>query len=252
MTENRLILQDVSVERGKSRILHGISATFSNHRMVGLIGPNGAGKSTLLNAIAGMIKHEGVILWGDKPPKPGEIGFLPQDCKVSADLTVTETMLLGQHQALGLKISNRLLDQALHLIEEIGLLHLKDRSMQSLSGGQAQMVLLAQRLMRRPKLVLLDEATSALDLHHQMQALGLMRRYIDAENALVLIAIHDLNLAARYCDEVMLLCGGKRVDHDHFNQVVTKDSLKTTYRIEAEFLNSSTGQACILPLRPSE
>ena len=157
-----LELKSVTVTRGKAQILKDISGTLERGQIVGLIGPNGTGKSTLVNAIATIYPFGGTIHWEGRPVKLGEIGYMPQQAHVRASISVTETVLLGRHEGLGWRVGNALVDQAIAMLDEFGIGHLHNRSMHTLSGGQQQLVLLAQRLLREPKLLLLDEATSAL------------------------------------------------------------------------------------------
>lgn len=243
-----LELKSVSVVRGKATILKDISGRLEPGQIVGLIGPNGTGKSTLVNAIASLYPFRGSIQWQGRPVRLGEIGYMPQQCHVRANISVTETVLLGRHEGLGWRVDSGMVDEAIAVLDEFGIGHLHNRSMNTLSGGQQQLVLLAQRLLREPKLLLLDEATSALDVRHQMQVFDRLRQYVDRTGALVVIAIHDLNLAARHTDTIMLLNGGYVAGLGPFCDVVCADALRTVYGIEAELLRSDTGQTVVLPL----
>ena len=228
-----LELKSVSVMRGKATILKDISGRLEPGQIVGLIGPNGTGKSTLVNAIATLYPFG---------------GYMPQQCHVRADISVTETVLLGRHEGLSWRVDNAMVDEAIGVLDEFGIGHLHSRSMNTLSGGQQQLVLLAQRLLRSPELLLLDEATSALDVRHQMQVFDRLREYVDRTGALVVIAIHDLNLASRHTDTIMLLNGGYVAGLGSFNEVVCEEALRTVYGIEAELLRASNGQTVVLPL----
>ncbi|MFB9795121.1 ABC transporter ATP-binding protein [Shinella granuli] len=247
----RLVLRDVDVQHGRTRILFGVSASIAAGQIVGLIGPNGAGKSTLLNAIAGQLSAKGKILWSGKPVDARDIGFMPQHCQVRAELSVLEVILLGRHEQLGWRIADDTVNAASRILAFFEISDLAARSMQTLSGGQQQLVLLAQRLLREPQLLLLDEATSALDVRHQMHVLKLLKDYVARTGALVLVAVHDLNLAARHCETVMLLNGGRLVAHGAFQKVITPDILRSVYGIEAEFIPSQSGTPVILPLSPT-
>lgn len=247
----QLVLQDIDVRHGGNRVLSGVSASIAAGQIVGLIGPNGAGKSTLLNAIAGQTSSKGKILWSGKPVDVREIGFMPQQCQVRAELSVLEVILLGRHEHLGWRITDDTIAAATRILGYFGIGDLAARSMQTLSGGQQQLVLLAQRLLREPQLLLLDEATSALDVRHQMHVFKLLKDYVARTGALVLIAVHDLNLAARHSDTIMLLHGGRLAGHGAFDTVITPDILRSVYGIEAEFILSSSGMPVILPLAPT-
>lgn len=246
-----LTLKDIEVQHGRTRILSGVSASITAGQIVGLIGPNGAGKSTLLNTIAGQAPAKGSVRWNGKPIDSRDIGFMPQQCQVRAELSVLEVILLGRHEQLGWRIADDTVSAASRILTFFGIGDLAARSMQTLSGGQQQLVLLAQRLLREPQLLLLDEATSALDVRHQMHVLKLLRDYVNRTGALVLIAVHDLNLAARHSETVMLLNGGQLVGHGAFDKVITPDILRSVYGIEAEFIPTRSGIPVILPLSPT-
>lgn len=233
-------------------ILSGVTASVAAGQIVGLVGPNGAGKSTLLNAIAGLVPHGGSITWDSQRVDIRDVGFMPQRCAVRAELTALEVVLLGRHERLGWRIDDDALNSAMGILQSFGIADLSGRGMQTLSGGQQQLVLLAQRLLRQPKLLLLDEATSALDIKHQMGVFRLLRDYVGRTGALVIIAIHDLNLAARHSDTVVLLDGGKVAGLGTFEMAVTPQSLRDVYGIEAEFLASRSGTPLVVPLSPRD
>ncbi len=244
---DRLTLDQVGVRRGGSRILHEISTSLSPGQIVGLVGPNGAGKSTLLNAIAGLAPYSGEIAWGGRRVDIRAIGFMPQQCQVRAELSVLEVVLLGRHERLGWQVGNDMLQSAAEMLESFGIADLAGRAIQTLSGGQQQLVLLAQRLLREPRLLLLDEATSALDIRHQMRVFDLLGDYVARSGALVLIAIHDLNLAARHSDSVLLLNAGRVEGMGVFEEIVTPETLRTVYGIEAEVLSCRNGRPVVVP-----
>ena len=163
----------------------------------------------------------------------------------------SKTMGFEICEQLGWRIADDTVSAASRILTFFGIGDLAARSMQTLSGGQQQLVLLAQRLLREPQLLLLDEATSALDVRHQMHVLKLLRDYVNRTGALVLIAVHDLNLAARHSETVMLLNGGQLVGHGAFDKVITPDILRFVYGIEAEFIPTRSGIPVILPLSPT-
>lgn len=243
-----LHLDHVDVRHGRTPIRSGVTVSFAAGQIVGLVGPNGAGKSTLLSAIAGLLPYCGDITWNGKSVDIHEIGFMPQHCQIRAELTALEVVLLGCHERLGWRVGDDLLNAAAKTFQSLGISDLARRGMQALSGGQQQLVLLAQRLLRQPRLLLLDEATSALDIKHQMRVFRLLRDYVDETGALVIISIHDLNLAARHSDTVLLLDAGKVAGAGPFETVVTRETLRIVYGIEAEFLCSQSGIPLIVPL----
>jgi iron complex transport system ATP-binding protein len=246
-----LFLDELGVRKGKSILLEGISATVRPAQILALVGPNGAGKSTLLAAIAGHVPVSGTLRWRGGAVGAGHIGYMPQNLEVRAELSVLEVMLLARYDALGLQVTTCLLDQACAMLARLDLADLGQRGMHTLSGGQQQLVLLAQRLMRTPDLLLLDEATSALDIRHQMEVFAMLKDYVAETGALVLCAMHDLNMAAHHSDSIMLLQNGRLVEHGPFEQAMTPQTLRSVYGVEAEFLSTRSGRTVIMPVRPS-
>lgn len=243
-----LELTNITVTRGSQTTLSDVTTRFTPGNLVGLVGANGAGKSTLLNVIAGLQTHRGTVRWNGAPVHLDEIGYMPQHSRVSANLSVTETLLLGRYEALGWTVKSDALDEALAMLADFDVAHLHDRPIATLSGGQQQRVMLAQRLLRKPSLLLLDEATNALDIRHQMQAFRHLRSYVERTGALVIIAVHDLNLAGHHCDQLCLLHEGHLLQQGTFTDVITPETLAKAYGIEAEFIKSQSGAQFILPI----
>ena len=246
-----LVLDAVAVRRGRVPVLREVTASLAPGQIVGIIGPNGTGKSTLLNAIAGLLHWKGRIAWKGGPVDLGAIGDLPQRAEVRAELSVLETVLLGRREALGWRVADATLEGAAAMLDTFGIGALHARGMETLSGGQQQLVLLAQRLLRQPGLVLLDEATSALDIRHQMLVFDRLRGYVARIGALVVIALHDLNLAGLHCDRLVLLHEGRIAAEGLAEDVLTATHLRRVYGIEAEFLRSASGRPVILPRCPA-
>lgn len=247
MTE-RLVLRMVTVRRGNATLLDDVTIQLHAGQLVALVGPNGAGKSTLLKAIAGWTTHSGRILWCGQAVDYRQVGFMPQQCQVSANLTVLETLLLGRHELLGWRVKDVDIGAASHILADLGLSQLADRAMTTLSGGQQQAVLLGQRLMRQPKLLLLDEVTSALDLRHQVMVLDLLKRYVARSGALVLSAMHDLNLAARNADTVLMMRKARVVAFGRAQEVFTPDCLRATYDVNIERMQLPDGTPIVVPV----
>ncbi len=139
-------------------------------------------------------------------------------------------------------------DAARQAIEEVGILHLADRHLGELSGGQRQLAFLAQVLAGGPRILLLDEPTSALDLRNQVEVLRLVRRQSVATGLTTLIAIHDLNAAARFADQIVVLHGGKIDTAGPSATVINAAMLKRVYRVDAEVIASADGLPVVVPL----
>ncbi len=131
------------------------------------------------------------------------------------------------------------LQQVSSVLQALGLSHLADRGISKLSGGQAQMVSVAQTLVREPRLVLLDEPTSALDLHHQLSILSTIRSFMQDKNMIVVAALHDLNLAAQFCDRLVLIKEGEVLADGKPADVLSLDAIDDTYRVRTNLERTS-------------
>jgi iron complex transport system ATP-binding protein len=243
-----LIFDRVGVQFGNRIVLKDVQTQFAPAQIIGVVGPNGSGKSSLLGAVAGLVPHCGSITFDGCGVDPRMLGYMPQHGQIRASLSVLEVVVLGRHERLGWRVSADVLEGAYNILGAFGIADLASRPIDALSGGQQQLVLLAQRLLREPRLLLLDEATSALDLAHQLRVFEILRSYVTRTGALVVIAIHDLNLAARHTDGVMLLRKGGLAGAGRFDDVVTPQVLRTVYGVEAEFLSSGCTGSVIVPL----
>ncbi|MGN2406682.1 ABC transporter ATP-binding protein [Pseudomonas syringae] len=231
-------------------------------RVVALVGPNAAGKSTLLRALAGLATVKGRIELGNvsvmdlsRVQRAERFGFMPQTLPQSVDLSVLETLLgaLRTGNTLG-TTSQILLLQAHSLLERLGIAHLALQPLARLSGGQRQMVSLAQAVIRQPHVLLLDEPTSALDLRHQAAVMGMARSL--AEDGRILIAVlHDLNLAARWADDIIVLRDGQLYSSGSPRQTLTPTMLAEVYRVSARVESCSRGHLQIAvdgPIEPED
>jgi iron complex transport system ATP-binding protein len=243
----RLSLDDISVRYGAQRALDGVTLAAEGGEVLALLGPNGSGKSTLLRAVAGLQRHAGrVVLEG---AARDAIGLMPQDAGARAALTVTETVLLGRRRALGWRVPEAELERAFAMLRRLGLAPLAGRNLGELSGGQRQMVFLAQVLVAEPAVLLLDEPTSALDIRHQVALLDLLGDLTRTRGLITLVAIHDLNAAARFADRIALLCDGRLLATGSPEAVLTAPTLARAYRVEAHVHRAPDGHLAISPCR---
>jgi iron complex transport system ATP-binding protein len=200
--------------------------------VVAVIGPNGAGKSTLFRRVAGLVGGPGevVVAGARRPPC-----YLPQENASRAVLTVYEAVLLARKQAGGggWSVGEGDLAAVDGVLDELGLASLAFRNLAELSGGQRQLVSLAQTLVREPEILLMDEPTSALDLNRQFEVLSLVRRLARERGLCVLVAIHDLNQALRFADRVMVLAAGRLQAFGTPDEVITPALLERVYGVRA-------------------
>jgi iron complex transport system ATP-binding protein len=243
-----LQLDNLSARYGQREIIRGVStATFSGGQVVAVVGPNAAGKSTLFKRMAGLIEGPGQVILQDSKKGPSGISYMPQGLNASARLTVYESVLLARKQLTPGWVVH---DDELKLVDEIlaalGITGLSFRNLGELSGGQQQLVSIAQTLVREPEILLMDEPTSALDMHRQVQVLNFMRSLARKREVIVFIAIHDLNQALRFADQVLVIADGTSQGSGPSSEVITEQMLRDVYKVEARIEQCSKGLSHIL------
>lgn len=215
--------------------------------LVGFLGPNGAGKSTLLKLMAGLLApREGKVTLEGKPLKdlPARqrarmIAYVPQSTHFTFPLGVMEIVEMGRHpyvgrfQPLGME-DRAVCERALGLCDA---LEFRDRSYDELSGGERQRVLLASALAQTPKVLLLDEPTLSLDLSHQILLFEIIQKLHREEGLTVVVATHELNLAGRFLERLVLMKGGKVVAQGAPGKALTHENIKTVLGVEVDRLN---------------
>lgn len=254
-------LTNVSIKRGGHYILYQLNAKFERGKIHVIIGPNGTGKTTLLRAMFGDLPlHDGYISQLDKTLSKEiqrnkhlrkwrkRVAYMPQDSTTDAALTVLEVVVLGRIDRLSLHIDDETLNLALTRLEEAGIAHLAGRYVTSLSGGQRQMVMFAQVLMREPNVMLLDEPVSALDLKHQIGLLDLVRRETHTHKWVTVIILHDLNLACQYADNLLVLANGSLQATGAPKNIITSNLLDEIYGVKVEVLHDSFGNPVVQPM----
>ncbi|TFV40993.1 ABC transporter ATP-binding protein [Bradyrhizobium frederickii] len=237
-----LALQGVGASYGKTSVLADVTlAELRSGTVTAVIGPNAAGKSTLFKRIAGLIKGPGLVELSDTARGPQAICYMPQDTGANAVLTVYESVLLSAKQGSSWRVSDAELAQIDGLLKALRIDNLAFRGLGELSGGQRQLVSLAQALVRRPEVLLMDEPTSALDLHRQIEVLGLVGDLAKRDGMIVMIAIHELNHALRYCENTIVIAHGKMAASGATASVITTEMLRNIYRIDARVETCSRG-----------
>ena len=254
----RVNVENLRFRYGASPVLNGVSTGDIEPGLVtALLGPNAAGKSTLLKCIAGMLTGQGSITLDGSPAtdfsRNGErarlISYLPQEYPSTAALTVFEAVLLARQHSASWLVSDADLQRVEQILFDLRLAPLALRYLNELSGGQRQMVAVAQALAREPRVLLLDEPTSSLDLQRQLELLTLVRRVARERDMTVVIAVHDLNLAARFADRLVVLHGGRVVATGNPASVLCQSLLASVYGIEARVSLDNDQIPQITPLR---
>lgn len=213
-----LSLDGLCAGHGRIRVIHGVDVpALLPGTLTALLGPNASGKSTLLRAIAGLLPTAAGDVRLDGRPigrmrlaeRTRLVRYVPQAYATGARLAVADAVLVAARTAGDTAPAAALAERVAAVLRRVGIAGLADRLVCDLSGGQQQLVALAQGLVRPAPVLLLDEPTSALDLRHQLEALATVREAVVADGLVAVVALHDLSLAARHADRVLLLDRGR-------------------------------------------
>lgn len=233
---------DIEAYLGNSHILKGLNIQAKNKEFVGIIGPNGSGKSTLLKCIYRTLQpSKGIIFLDNKNIKDyslkesaKKMAVVSQHNNYSFDFTVSEMVLMGRapHKKFIEKDNAedyRIMREAL---EKVGMIDYAKRSYSTLSGGEKQRIILARALAQKSECLILDEPTNHLDIKYQLQFMATVKEL----GVTVIAAIHDLNIAALYCDKIYALKAGKILSHGKPKEVLTSEVIKSLYEVEAKVI----------------
>ncbi len=260
--EQRIRAEDLVWEIDARRILDGVDLQGEPGQFVGLVGPNGAGKSTLLRAISGIlacqegtVRLDGVDIRSLSSRKiASNLALIPQIAPYTYGFTSLELVLMGRYPHLGRFQIEGTEDQriALDAMELTEIREFADRTLDTLSGGERQRVLVARALTQQPRVLLLDEPTSNLDILHQLKVLDLVRHLVE-DGLAAIAAIHDLNMAARYCDRLVLLNEGRVIVEGLPEQVLTPETIESVFGVRAAvYSDPITGCLAISLIGPAD
>ncbi|WP_418595565.1 ABC transporter ATP-binding protein [Ponticoccus sp. (in: a-proteobacteria)] len=227
---------------GGRTVLDEVSLSVGPGEILGLIGPNGAGKSTLVRALLGQSRPDrGAVLLGGQPVRSlsaracaRQIAYVPQRPPDGFPVTVFDTCLLGRTPYMGTRPRAGDIAVVESVLDRLDLAGLAFRTMDALSGGERQRVMLARALAQQTPLIVLDEPTSALDIGNQLATLRLLADEVRTRGVGVIVAIHDLSLAARFSTRIALLHEGRLVAEGPWETALTPQTIRQTYGVEAE------------------
>jgi iron complex transport system ATP-binding protein len=251
-----LRFENLAFERGGQTLFKDVEFETSAGEVVGLVGRNGVGKTTLLRLAQGLLAPSvGRILLGDESVSTLSrrqlaqgIALVPQDMHVPFPFRVGELVLMGRapHQPMVGLESESDVELAMNALARLGIEHLADRSITTLSGGERQLVLFARALVQDPDVLLLDEPTAFLDLRHRVEVLREIRAFARSGRS-ALIVSHDLSLAARSCDRIVLLAPGRVAAVGRPADVLTQDNLRMAFGIETFTFAGPDGALVVVP-----
>jgi iron complex transport system ATP-binding protein len=251
-----LRVENLSFSYGLTPVLRGVSFAAPPAGVTALIGPNAAGKSTLFKCAAGLLRGQGEVAVDGRSLVAMEraevnrtVAYLPQENPTAAVLTVFEAVLLARQHAGSWRVADEDLARVGAALEDLGIADLALRYLNELSGGQKQLISIAQALVRAPRVLLMDEPTSSLDLQRQLEVLGLVRRIARERDVTVVVALHDLNLAARHADHVLVLHDGELRAAGTPAGVLTPAMVLDVYGVEARVDLDPEGIPIVTALR---
>ena len=249
-----ITIKNLTFSYNSHKILDDLSIVIENSEILSLVGPNGSGKTTLIKCIDRILKPKGsILLDGQELEKMSrqevarQIGYVPQSSSTPLATTVFDTVLMGRRPHISWRVTDFDLDKVAEVLERLHLEDLAMRDFSQLSGGQKQKVLIARALAQEPTVLLLDEPTSNLDMLHQLEVMETVSSLVKEKNISAVMAIHDLNLASRFSDKLIMLKNGKVYASGEPKVLLNEDNISQVYGIKAMVMNAM-GRPYIVPL----
>jgi len=254
-----LTIDGIDCSYGSVEILKDIDFEVKSGKFLGILGPNGSGKTTLLKSISKVLKpKKGAILIDDTDiykmknlDLAKQMAVVPQSSPVSFDFSSLEVVLMGRNPHMTrFKMEGQSdLDIAKNAMKLTRTWQFADRPITELSGGERQRVIIARALTQEPKILLLDEPTTHLDICNQLEVLDLIKNLSEAKNLLVVAVFHDFNLAARYCDSIILMKKGRIVAVGTADETLTSKNVKEVFNVDTLVKKHPiTGQLHVIPI----
>lgn len=249
-----LTIKDVKFKYSSRPVIENVSLDFASSEIVAVCGPNGVGKSTLLKCINRILTPEGNIFLDEQNIKKMKmvqiakrIGYVPQDTSHVFSVTVFDMVLMGRRPHLGWGSSDTDEKKVIEILDMMGIQDIALRDFNELSGGQKQKVIISRALAQEPEIILMDEPTSNLDLKHQLEVMELIRYLSEKKKLLVIMAIHDLNLASRYADKIILMKNGMIHSAGNSLMILTPENILSVYGVIAAVRNEF-GKPYVVPI----
>ena len=252
-------IKKLNYSYGKKEVLKELSLDIDKNKLTGIIGPNGCGKSTLAKNIIKYIngKFESFKIMDTDIRELTHkkiaqlISYIPQKSIIIPNISVFDYVLLGRFPLLKNSWDNYS-EQDYEIVEKnINLLNireLKDRNIETLSGGELQKALLARALAQESKILLLDEPTSALDLNNAVEFMKILKNISIKKNISVIIIIHDLNLASLFCDSLIILKDGRFIEKGSPKEVINEANIKSVYNLDCKVCYNENDKPYIIPI----
>lgn len=252
-----IVVQNICFSYDSHPILQDVSLNVKEGQVVSIVGPNGAGKSTLLKCMVRLLKPQAGTVYLNGKDIAGKnsrelakaMGYVPQNTKDVFSFTVLETVLMGRKPHVSWEIGDedfRVVTQVMHFL---GIEDLAERPLEQLSGGQKQKVFVARALAQQPSIFLFDEPTSNLDVRHQLEVFATIKQLAEGEGRTVIIVVHDLNLATRFSDVLVMLKQGSIFAVGKPDKVINEDNIRDVYNVSAAIIETKYGRH-VVPIEP--
>ena len=252
----KLTINNLSFNYTGSPVLNDVNLNVDLGEVVSIVGPNGSGKSTLLKCINRILKtkHNTILIDGKDTSKINlkelskMMGYVPQTSTSTFPFTVFDVVLMGRRPYIHWSLSERDNEIAAEMLDYLGIGKLAMRHFNELSGGEQQKVIIARALAQQPKILLLDEPTSSLDIRHQLEILCILRGLAEGKDRSVIVSMHDLNLASRFSDRMLMLKQGGIFAAGTPESVLTEENIEAIYGIKCSVTTSVIGKPQVTPL----
>ena len=240
-----LKIDGVDFSYSSTPVLHDITVELNGPKFVSILGPNGVGKSTLIHCINKILSPtRGAVFIDGEDVKEKNlkdlakiIGYVPYSANDTFPLTVVDTVLMGRHPHSKWNSLDKDLDMVYDTLKMLGISHLAMRPFNELSAGQHQKVMLARGLVQEPKILLLDEPTSNLDVRHQLDVTQMLKDLSIEKSILIIMISHDINIAAKYADEIIMMHDGSIYVTGTPQEVITEENMEVVYGVKTEIID---------------
>lgn len=236
-------------------VISGISFEIRAGEFVGLCGKNGSGKTTLLKCLGNILKPQGIVRidGADITTMPSKtraqkIGYVPQSIHGKIARSVFDAVLLGRRPYINWGVSSHDLHIVEQVMDQLGLIPFADRDMFEISGGERQKALIARAIAQQPDILLLDEPTANLDLYHQLEVMDVLTQLVRESDISAIMAIHDLTLAMRYCNRILLIHDHHVVKDGSPHEILNPEVIRDVYQVDA-YISSDGGIPHIVPVK---
>ena len=249
-----ITVENLSFCYGDVKILENLNFTAHPGEVTTIIGPNGAGKTTLLKCVADLFKHDGVVKYDGNEVEREDLfkflSYMEQNTDLDVDLNVFEIVLLGMIQSLGFYVSEEDIAEVYKVLDLLEIRQFADRKIGELSGGQRQLVFIAQALVKNPSVVILDGPTSALDLFHQYNLIKFMSKITKERGCTTLMTLHHLDVAYKYSDRLVIVNNHTIYAEGPPKEVFNEQMLKDVYRVRSTAIIDEDGETHLVVLGP--